>query len=83
MCRLIDADALLKKVYTIVQTCDGYETIESVVYADQIKDAPTVDAVPMVRCKYCMWWDWGWCNNWERGTDEYGFCHDAKRKVTK
>ena len=41
------------------------------------------DFVNVVWCKYCMWWDWGWCNNWERGTDENGFCHDAKRKVTE
>lgn len=48
MSRLIDADALLKKVHTIIQTCDGYETIERVLYVNQIENAPTVDAVPVV-----------------------------------
>ena len=40
--RLIDADALIKEAY-------GY------VDAKQIADAPTIDAVPAVRCKDCLY----------------------------
>ena len=50
--RLIDADALMKwvndhydfEVYTV-----GY-------ISDIIKDIPTVDAEPVIRCKDCKYW---------------------------
>lgn len=32
-----------------------YSTIMDAVYA--VEQAPTVDAVPVVRCKDCKWWD--------------------------
>ena len=44
--RLIDADALIKEAYT--EGAYGY------VDAFQIASAPTVDAVPVVRCKDCI-----------------------------
>ena len=43
--RLIDADALIEEALT--EGAYGY------VDSKQIADAPTVDAVPVVRCKYC------------------------------
>ena len=43
--RLIDADALLK--------CrNDHEMISTHI----IWNAPTIDAVPVVRCKDCVWW---------------------------
>ena len=45
MARLIDADALIKEA--CAEGAYGY------VDAKQIADAPTVDAVPVVRCKDC------------------------------
>ena len=47
---LIDADALIKEAYT--EGAYGY------VDAKQIADAPTVDAVPVVRCKDCKYHHW-------------------------
>lgn len=44
--RLIDADALIEEAY--VEGAYGY------VDAKQIADAPTVDAVEVVRCKDCI-----------------------------
>ena len=44
--RLIDADALLQKKF-ITDDIDSYDTIP----VDEIVDAPTVDAVEVVRCK--------------------------------
>ena len=44
--RLIDADALIKEA--CAEGAYGY------VDAKQIADAPTVDAVPVVRCKDCI-----------------------------
>ena len=47
--RLIDGDALIpSEVHTVVvRKLDGKEVWESVLYAEQIDDAPTVDAVPV------------------------------------
>ena len=63
--RLIDADALVKEVlgmrYTeeapsIIFTPAGQEIFNSGVEAASfaISDAPTIDAVPVVRCKDCV-----------------------------
>lgn len=46
MGRLIDADALLCRIPNL------YERREVSRWVD---GAPTVDAVPVVRCKYCRW----------------------------
>lgn len=40
--RLIDANALLENMYTIVRLTGKGEQIETVVYADDIEDAPTI-----------------------------------------
>lgn len=64
--RLIDADALVKEVlgmrYTeeapsIIFTPAGQEIFNSGVEAASfaISDAPTIDAVPVVRCKDCQY----------------------------
>ena len=59
--RLIDANALLEAAQFIEQVIDnrpyGTKTIyETVVTAQDIEDAPTVDAVEVVRCKDCKHW---------------------------
>lgn len=49
--RLIDADALLERAIP-----HGWSTplwVSDIV----IEDAPTIDAVEVVRCQYCIWWD--------------------------
>ena len=48
--RLIDADALIKEA--CAEGAYGY------VDAKQIADAPTVDAVEVVRCKDCKYHHW-------------------------
>lgn len=37
-----------------------------------IADTPTVDAVPVVRCKNCTWNDWARCMNPKCGKSWYG-----------
>ena len=54
--RLIDADALIEDALT--EGAYGY------VDAKQIADAPAVDAVPVVRCKDCIY-----------SYEEFGFIH--------
>ena len=53
--RLIDADAELKEAKKLAgpQTGDGWDNWG--VYA-LIERQPTIDAVPVVRCKDCKWW---------------------------
>lgn len=48
--RLIDADKLAKQ--WMIASPEPYNT-DAVEVLDSIKDAPTVDAVPVVRCKDC------------------------------
>lgn len=51
--RLIDADALETHEQLEPMGNGQYEYVE-VVYKDDIDDAPTIDAVEVVRCKDCM-----------------------------
>lgn len=78
--RLIDADALPK--YT------GYALSADEV-AKAVEVAPTIDAVPVVRCKDCKWW--GdidprnrytdcYCHVVECSTEPDWFCADGERK---
>jgi hypothetical protein len=86
--RLIDREALLsfeKSDADLCATCGEHHTAEDVIM--MIKTAPTVDAVPVVRCWECKWWqeddDIGHCDNPD-GLDNYAkpddFCSYGKRK---
>lgn len=48
--RLISADDLIERAYRL--RLDDRERV-----AQMIESAPTVDAVPVVRCKDCKWWN--------------------------
>lgn len=61
--RLIDADALIKTLETqdysnAPNTLEGW-TPQDMTNAEifDINNAPTVNAVPVVRCKDCKWWN--------------------------
>ena len=65
--RLIDANALLENSDVFTMHTKEYGSIE-VIPVDAVGDAPTVDAVEVVRCKDCKYRKYGWnCD------DEY-FC---------
>ena len=56
MARLIDADALKTKAIK----CETFKLYDAPVFlkavgTKEIDKAPTVDAVPVVRCKDCKW----------------------------
>lgn len=54
--RLIDADALnyvRVRIYHEDETIGGYNAI---VPSSEIKNAPTVDAVPVIRCRDCKYY---------------------------
>lgn len=94
MGRLIDADELVAKL-----EADAEEMEEPIAkmftYAavNDVKNAPTVDAVPVVRCRDCRYYEpdfgcpWGGCNHphWSTRTlgfevSEDGYCHRAERR---
>lgn len=68
--RLIDADALIDEL--------GISD-EDIIFEEMLEDAPTIDAVPVVRCKDCRWWD----KEREQcgitpSSSPYGHCHDGE-----
>lgn len=56
--RLIDAD----KLHYIRKLFEDSDKSEVVVFAKEIDKAPTVDAVPVIRCKNCKHFE---LNHWE------------------
>ena len=59
--RLIDADALIEKLESEAKHMDKIVGKMFTYFAiDDLKKAPTVDAVPVIRCRECTWyhpWD--------------------------
>lgn len=53
--RLIDADALPRQ--TQIYEFNGKRMEKEIVSARFIDNAPTIDAVPVVRCKDCKWFN--------------------------
>ena len=95
--RLIDADRLNKPIYAEEDniTGSGMSYDEICGYNDgidiawnEINQAPTIDAVPVVRCKYCIRrYDTDECpmcflieGNYCEYTNENGFCDRGERK---
>ena len=71
--RLVDADALLK-----------HKTDHDTISTHLIYNAPTIDAVPVIRCKDCKKFvveeDQAYCLDMYGQCDENGFCAWAERK---
>ena len=51
--RLIDANALMKTVFNDVVLVDGEVKGVGLILAETVDNAPTIDAVPVVRCREC------------------------------
>ena len=73
--RLIDADELIVFEY-------GFKFVPK----EFIDDAPTVDAVPVISCKDCTYWEdcgepWGRCESTGAGAHENGYCSGGERQV--
>ena len=95
--RLIDADRLNKPIYAEEDNIAGsgmsYDEIcgynDGIDIAwNKIDQAPTIDAVPVVRCKYCIRrYDTDECpmcflieGKYYEHTNENGFCDRGERK---
>lgn len=88
MSRLIDADAVILNYGGLVHI-SPYDFQGIVKYfAEQISAAPTIDAVPVVRCRECYYWEsgenscekWEYCNFHRIGIGPHGFCSYGERK---
>lgn len=100
--RLIDADALKESLTETLHRCDGWienakdeetRTIAEANYTAflesilRVKNAPTIDAVPVIRCKDCKWFNRFGCaveivDFTDRPT-ENDYCSFAYRKRRK
>lgn len=79
MARLIDKDALISAMEEFEKAL-GEDMTHGIFYANI---APTVDAVPVVRCEQCTWWYMGECMFWAgdgMNTEYYDYCSRGKRK---
>lgn len=80
--RLIDADALLEEycgdcAYKGTDLCE--DAVPACGTAGWVNDAPTVDAVPVIRCKDCQ--HQKTCQHTRR-LGIYGYCSDGERRET-
>ena len=92
--RLVDADALkedcrmandCKDCKTYVRDCEYDRIYTKMDFCGWLDDAPTVDAVPVVRCKDCEFYIIDGCEDYCRKKQyfydaEIDFCSLAKRK---
>ena len=88
--RLIDANVVLAKKFTtgLSDASGNYYGNADVVFADDIENAPTVDAVKVVRCKDCIRrYDTDECpmcflngGQYYEFTRDDGFCDRGERK---
>jgi hypothetical protein len=75
--RLIDADALIQKIAeNVYPVQDFFNSRDYGMFftggiEKAICESPSVDAVQVVRCKDCRWWD-------KKDGANYGYCHAAK-----
>lgn len=79
--RTIDADALMKTVFNDVVLVDGEVKGVGLILAETVDKAPTIDAVPVVRCDSCVLQ--GNCfaeSNFRLAGIENPFCCAGKRK---
>ena len=84
--RIIDAEALVERAEVLEDFFVVNWTTKKVQCL--INAAPTIDAVPVVRCKDCKYnhislaFSRGgvWCECWGTTPDPDGFCHKGERR---
>jgi len=72
--RMIDADALESHEQLEPMGNGQYEYVE-VVYKDDIDDAPAIDAVSVVRCEDCIFYEKTSMDGTIANFSIQGFCH--------
>lgn len=86
MARLIDADALRETMYheafetdTDMQRWDGGCWIRYKMFENALKNAPTIDAVEVVRCKDCKY---NWVTSYNHGVQDDPRCKFTSYKLS-
>ena len=85
--RLIDADKLIVELYQdqpmdwTGSDAEVQEFIDWELFRNMVNNSPTIDAVPVVRCKDCKYFKTRLCEN-EDNHDDW-FCADGERKEAK
>ena len=84
--KLIDADALIEAM-TKFSNAIGEDMTHGIFYAHI---APTIDAVPVIRCKDCVYFtpeksgeQWNICRFYDAPKTADGYCNDAEPKETE
>ncbi len=79
MARLIDADKILEKLQRMIEYCkkDKYVNGLTALFqvGDAIMDCPTVDAVPVVRCRDCVYF------NAKNSLETQGICMCGEKEM--
>ena len=84
--RLIDADTIFNNELLLVRA-ECYDAVHAVI--EKINNAPTVDAVEVVRCKDCKKYipcqklpigTSKWCDMFDRATCEMNYCGWGERR---
>ena len=95
--RMIDADALNDSMYheafetdSELQKWDSGCWIRYKMFENHLDMAPTVDAVPVVRCGECSHYNilgcsegFGWCEKIDRGVTDGHFCSYGEKMEDK
>jgi hypothetical protein len=86
--RLIDADKAVEEINEWLDQTGAIPLNTSYHFEllGCIEDCPTIDAVPVVRCKDCKHYNtigcskgFGWCENIDRGTSDNFYCANGKQ----
>ena len=86
--RLIDADKAVEQINEWLHQTRAIPLNTSYHFEllGCVEDCPTIDAVPVVRCKDCKHYNtigcskgFGWCENIDRGTSDNFYCANGKQ----
>lgn len=85
MSDLISRQAAIKAIDDLPNCYNGYsDTYDKAYIIGTLEELPTIDAVEVVRCRECKWWERdaifadGWCRGKRQGNPEW-FCADGER----
>jgi hypothetical protein len=84
--RLIDADSLRYEISKLKYP----EARINMILAEYVNKATEIDAVPVVRCKECEYYNitccsegLGWCERMDRGVHDDFYCSYGERKESE
>lgn len=78
MARPIDADSFIDDLELLAKHEDSFRQSVILGIVHMVKERSTIDAVPVVRCKDCKYFETPLCEN-EDNYDDW-FCADGERK---